>query len=69
MKRLSRVDREALERAYAMDPDRDPTSLPIDRKLDPEGWYAAAKSAATRASAPRCAPSPGSRSQPTDTSR
>jgi hypothetical protein len=46
MKRISRIDREALERAYAMDPDRDPTSPPIDRKLDPEGWYRAAHSAA-----------------------
>ena len=46
MRRISRVDREALERAYAMDPDRDPTSPPIDRKLDPEGWYRAAHSAA-----------------------
>jgi hypothetical protein len=47
MKRLSRVDREALERALAMDPDRDPTSdAPPDRKLDPERWYEAAHSAA-----------------------
>jgi len=47
MKRISRVDREALERAYAMDPDRDPTSdEPIDRKRDPERWYEAAHSAA-----------------------
>ena len=46
MRRISRVAREALERAYAMDPDRDPTTPPIDRKLDPEGWYRAAHSAA-----------------------
>jgi hypothetical protein len=47
MKRLSRVDREALGRALAMDPDRDPTSdAPPDRKLDPERWYEAAHSAA-----------------------
>jgi hypothetical protein len=47
MKRLSRVDREALERAYAMDPDRNPTSdEPINRRLDPERWYEAGKSAA-----------------------
>jgi hypothetical protein len=47
MKRLSRVDREALERAYAMDPDRNPANdEPIDRRLDPDRWFAAAKSAA-----------------------
>jgi hypothetical protein len=46
MKRLSPVDREALERALAMDPDRNPTSSPINRRLEPERWYAAAKSAA-----------------------
>src|SRR5438128_2398534 len=47
MKRISRVDREALERAYVTDPDRDPASdEPIDRRLDPERWFLAAKSAA-----------------------
>jgi hypothetical protein len=46
MKRISRVDREALERALAMDPDRDPSSPPINRRLDPERWYEAATSAA-----------------------
>ncbi len=47
MKRLSRVDREALERAYAMDPDRNPAlDEPINRRLDPERWCAAARSAA-----------------------
>jgi hypothetical protein len=46
MKRLSRVDREALERALAMDPDRNPTSSPINRRLEPERWYEAARSAA-----------------------
>jgi hypothetical protein len=29
-----------------MDPDRDPSSSPIDRRLDPEDWYEAAHSAA-----------------------
>jgi hypothetical protein len=47
MKRLNRIDREALERAYAMDPDRNPASdEPIDRRLDPERWFLAAHSAA-----------------------
>jgi hypothetical protein len=46
MKRISRVDREALERALAMDPDRDPASSPINRRLEPERWHEAAKSAA-----------------------
>jgi hypothetical protein len=46
MKRISRVDREALERALALDPDRDPSSPPINRRLDPERWYEAAHSAA-----------------------
>ena len=46
MKRLSKIDREAFGRALAMDPDRDRTSPPIDRKLDPERWYEAAHSAA-----------------------
>jgi hypothetical protein len=47
MKRISRIDREALERALAMDPDRDPASdEPIDRRLDPERWFLAARSAA-----------------------
>jgi hypothetical protein len=47
MKKISRVDREALDRALAMDHDRNPTSdTPINRRLEPERWYAAAKSAA-----------------------
>jgi hypothetical protein len=46
MKRLSRVDREALERALAMDPDRNPTSNTPNRRLEPERWYEAGKSAA-----------------------
>jgi hypothetical protein len=40
MKRISRVDREALARALAMDDE------PIDRRLDPERWFLAARSAA-----------------------
>jgi hypothetical protein len=46
MKRLSRGDRVALERALAMDPDHDPSSSPISRRLDPVRWYEAAHSAA-----------------------
>jgi hypothetical protein len=47
MKRLSRVDREALERAIAIDRKRDPMSYkPINRRLEPERWYEAGKSAA-----------------------
>jgi hypothetical protein len=46
MKRISRVDSEALVRALAMDPDRDPASSPINRRLDPERWFLAARSAA-----------------------
>jgi hypothetical protein len=46
MKRLSKVDRDALERALALDPDRDPANPPINRRLDPERWYEAARSAA-----------------------
>jgi hypothetical protein len=46
MKRLSKVDREALERALALDPDRDPSDdPPADRERDPLEWYRAAKSA------------------------
>jgi hypothetical protein len=47
MKRLSRIDREALERAMAIDRERNPTSdEPINRRLDPVRWYEAAMSAA-----------------------
>jgi hypothetical protein len=47
MKRLSRIDREALERAIAIDRKRDPKSYkPINRRLEPERWYEAGKSAA-----------------------
>ena len=47
MKRLSRVDREALDRALAMDHDRNPTrDTPINSRLEPERWYEAAHSAA-----------------------
>jgi hypothetical protein len=47
MKKLSRIDRAALERALAMDPDRDPSHAPPpDRRLEPERWLLAAKSAA-----------------------
>jgi hypothetical protein len=46
MTRISRIDRAALERALALDPDRDPVSSPINRRLDPERWFLAARSAA-----------------------
>ena len=47
MKRLSKVDREALERAIAIDRKRDPMSnRQINRKLEAERWYEAGKSAA-----------------------
>ena len=47
MKKISRIDREALERALALDPDRDPgDDPPPNRRLDPAGWLEAAHSAA-----------------------
>jgi len=70
MKRLSRVDREALERAIAIDRKRDPMSYkPINRRLEPELGTRLVSRPPTLANALRCGPSPGSQFPPTNTSR
>jgi hypothetical protein len=40
------MDREALARALALDPDRNPSRPLPNRRLEPERWLEAAKSAA-----------------------
>jgi hypothetical protein len=40
------MDREALARALALDPDRNPSRPLPDRRRDPQRWFEAATSAA-----------------------